>query len=540
VSGRDEPDQVVGGRPGSISRKAFLGLGGMSAAALLLSGMRLEGPLHALGARAAHGEAPPATLGYGKLVLKGDLWLPPQFNYQVISRQGQPQRFGGPTPGLFDGMGAFPDTGDGVNPTADTTILIRNHENRERPGEQKVVTGPGFEYDEATFAGCTKLVVRRSPVNKKDPLTGEPLYRYEVLDSFNIIGGTSTNCAGGEIPFQKWLTCEEVVKGPSGSSDSNPSSAPTAPKKHGYTFEVNAMSDGPVQALPITSAGRFEHEAAVWRESILYETEDRRIEADPVLGQIGSCLYRYKPDQSIGQSTNLAETTGPLEALKVKGVFHKNMDTEVEVGVPLAVEWVTVDDPDHDDDTNNRRDRVPGFTPTRIQAQDKGAAYFDRQEGMWVGQGGQGDSKIYFDCTEGGPNNLGQVWEYDPGRETLTLIYQSTSNLTLENPDNITIVPQTGDVLICEDSPGEQYLRGVTIDGEIYNFAKTQTNNTELCGACFDPDGNTLYVNQMGERGSLPNGPPGQQAVTYAIYGPFGDRAGANDKDFGTGRPPNK
>jgi uncharacterized protein len=526
----------IEGKPGPISRKAFLGMGGMSAAALVLSGT----PLGALGARAARGEAPPATLGYGPLVNKGDLWLPAQFNYQVISRQGDPQRFGGPTPGLFDGMGAFPDTGDGVNPTADTTILIRNHENRERPGEQKVVTGPGFEYDETTFGGCTKLVVRRNKTNRKDPVSGQTLYRYEVLDRFNIIGGTSTNCAGGEIPFQKWITCEEVVKGPSGSSDRDPSSTPTAPKKHGYIFEVNAMSDGPVQALPITSAGRFEHEAAVWRESILYETEDRRIEADPVLGQIGACLYRYKPDQSIGQSTNLAETTGPLEALKVKGVFHKNMDTEVEVGVSLAVEWVTVDDPDHDDDTNNRRDRVPGFTPTRIQAQDKGAAYFDREEGMWVGQGGQGDSKIYFDCTEGGPNNLGQVWEYDPGRETITLVYQSTNRETLENPDNITIVPQTGDVLICEDSPGEQYLRGVTIEGEIYNFAKTQTNNTELCGACFDPDGNTLYVNQMGERGSLPNGTPGQQAVTYAIYGPFGDRAGANDKDFGTGRPPNK
>jgi secreted PhoX family phosphatase len=526
----------IQGKPGRISRKAFLGMGGMSAAALVLSGT----PLGALGGRAARGEAPPSTLGYGKPVLKGDLWLPPQFNYQIVSRQGQIQRDGNPTPGFFDGMGAFPDTGDGVNPTADTTILIRNHENRERGGEQDVVVPPAFEYDSTTLGGCTKLVVRRRPVNKKDPVTRQPLYRYEVLDSFNILGGTSTNCAGGEVPFQKWITCEEVVKGPAGTTDL---SAPLTPKKHGYMFEVNAMSDGPVQALPITSAGRFEHEAAVWGGSVLYMTEDRRIEADPVLGQIGACLYRYIPDQSIGQSTNFAETTGPVEALKVKDVIHKNMDTEVEVGVPLAVEWVLVDDPDHDDDTNNRRDRAPGFTPTRIQAQDKGAAYFDRQEGMWVGQGGQGDSKIYFDCTEGGLNNLGQIWEYDPGRETITLVYQSADPARLENPDNITIVPQTGDVLLCEDSPSEQFIRGVTIDGEIYDFAKSQTNSTEFCGACFDPDGNTLYVNQQGDRGvdesgqPAPGVPPG---VTYAIYGPFGNRTGANDKDFGTGPGPNK
>ncbi len=91
------------------------------------------------------------------------------------------------------------------------------------------------------------------------------------------------------------------------------------------------------------------------------------------------------------------------------------MDAETEVGVPLEAEWVMVDEPDHNDDTDNRRDRAPGFIPTRIQAQGKGAAYFDREEGMRVGQGGRGDAKVYFDCTNDGPNDLGQVWEYDPG-----------------------------------------------------------------------------------------------------------------------------
>ena len=117
------------------------------------------------------------------------------------------------------------------------------------------------------------------------------------------------------------------------------------------------------------------------------------------------------------------------------------------IGVPYPVEWVTIDEPDHGDDTDNRRDRVPGFTPVRFQAQDKGAAMFDRQEGMWVGGG-----KVYFDCTDGGAQSLGQVWEYDAGRETLTLIYESTTPDLLKHPDNIVIVPQTGDMFLCEDS----------------------------------------------------------------------------------------
>ena len=98
------------------------------------------------------------------------------------------------------------------------------------------------------------------------------------------------------------------------------------------------------------------------------------------------------------------------------------VDTGRPIGIPYPVEWVTIDETDHEDDTDDRRERARGFTPVRFQAQDKGAAVFNRQEGMWVGGG-----KIYFDCSEGGAQNLGQIWEYDTARETLTLIYESTN-----------------------------------------------------------------------------------------------------------------
>ena len=173
----------------------------MTAAALMLG----NGPLQSLSARAALGQKMPSVTGYGPLVLKTDgqnrLFLPAEFNFQTIDRQGLPMRDGRPTPGVFDAMGAFSDTGGGVNPTGDTTTLIRNHENREQPGEIKVVTGPGFEYDETSFGGCTKLVIRqtRRPGTQGRADTIE----YEVVDKFAILGGTSTNCAGGELPFDK-------------------------------------------------------------------------------------------------------------------------------------------------------------------------------------------------------------------------------------------------------------------------------------------------------------------------------------------------
>lgn len=61
---------------------------------------------------------------------------------------------------------------------------------------------------------------------------------------------------------------------------------------------------------------------------------------------------------------------------------------------------------------------------------------------------------------------------------------------------------------------------------------RTATDGTEFCGGCFDPDGQTFYVNQQGERG----GPPDGRAVTYAIYGPFEKRFGNNGRNFGNGR----
>jgi uncharacterized protein len=151
---------------------------------------------------------------------------------------------------------------------------------------------------------------------------------------------------------------------------------------------------------------------------------------------------------------------------------------------------------------------------------------------MWAGPGsGTNGARIYFDCTTGGRSALGQVWEYDAGRETLTLIYESTSALTLENPDNVVIVPNTGDIFLQEDSSGTQFVRGLTRDGEIYDFCQTGTSTSEFCGGCFDPDGQTLYLNQQGTTGTLPFGPSGRQSTTYAIYGPFEKRSGNRSRN---------
>jgi uncharacterized repeat protein (TIGR03803 family) len=434
--------------------------------------MAVGGGLAALGAREAEGKLPERVQGYGRLVAMGALALPRGFSYKVISRQGDPMDDGNLTPGIFDGMGAFP----GPN---GNTVLIRNHENRRQLGEfpVKVPQAARYDQDPSYNAGNTKVVVDAN---------------LNVVESFAILGGTDTNCAGGQTPYGTWITCEEVVN--RGATDT----------PHGYIFEIDASASGPVRARPVTAAGRFVHEAVAWLDGTLYETEDRKDD---------SFFYRYIPVNPPGSGGNLADTSGVLQALKIKGVPNAFMDTFPRVGVPYEVEWVTITEPNPADDTDSSPQAVGE------QAKVQGAAIFDREEGIWVGGG-----KVYFDCTEGGAANLGQVYEFDPGGQTIKLIYQSASGKTLENPDNVVIVPKTGDIFLQEDSDPEHFVRGLTPDGKIYDFARTITNNTEFCGGCFSPDGSVFFLNQQGARGGTALGPTNQNAVTYAISGPFENR----------------
>lgn len=194
---------------------------------------------------------------------------------------------------------------------------------------------------------------------------------------------------------------------------------------------------------------------------------------------------------------------GTLRALRVEGRPNfntSNRPAAMVVGQEYQASWTGPLSPDPSSDT------------LRLEAQSKGSARFDRQEGIWVGNG-----RVYFACTSGGAAGAGQVFEYDPKRLTLTLLYESPGSEELESPDNLVVAP-TGDLLLCEDGNDPQFLRGLTQDGRIYDFARTESRNSEFAGACFDPQGKILFVNQQGSPAA---GGGGERAVTYAITGPW-------------------
>jgi hypothetical protein len=140
------------------------------------------------------------------------------------------------------------------------------------------------------------------------------------------------------------------------------------------------------------------------------------------------------------------------------------------------------------------------------------------------------DDRVYFDCTNAGVAGEGQIWELDPRANQLRLLFESPNSQVLSKPDNLVVLPvDEPELLLCEDhgaeaASGLPYIRGLTADGSIYDFARAKTNVTEFCGACFSPVSSpegrnvneaTLFVNQQGDP---PTSKPG---VTYAIRGPW-------------------
>jgi secreted PhoX family phosphatase len=440
---------------------------------------------------------------YGPLVPAGpELALPAGFHYVKFGVEGTPMSDGKLTPKAHDGMATFEfgrvredfedDDDDRSHGKQRRIRLVRNHEMR---GAGPAMGNPALAYDARGSGGTTTLeVLQEKDGSLACGSDGAPLVRDWVS-----LGGSHVNCAGGRTPWQSWITSEETFDAPSATGFQ---------KAHGYNFDVPVWADTQVQAIPLPRMGRFSHEAVAVdpRSGIIYETEDRRYRPRTA-ANLGAGFYRFVPD-SPGDVHH-----GVLEMLKVRGEPNYNTTSGQTVGQPLDVEWVLIDDPDPHPFTPD------GYDVYR-QGLGKGGAIFDRLEGCWYG-----DASIYFVVTNGGDAELGQVWQYRPrGHRSgvLTLIFESPGAEVLDGPDNICTTPRGG-LILCEDGDGQQYMRGLTARGEIFDFALNIYNDGEFAGACFSPNGRTLFVNIQGN--TSPNTPPGSDplalGMTFAIWGPW-------------------
>ena len=444
--------------------------------------------LHILMARRGFASPRDIRLGFGPLLAdpEGVIDLPDGFRYSIVSRFGDPMDDGLRVAGQPDGMAAFAGP-DGK------TILIRNHE--LDPAEFPL-RGPFGDQHENRGLIDPALLYDAGPPGGPPGIGGTSTVIYDtgaqrVERQFMSLAGTSRNCAGGPTPWGSWLTCEESVFLPDELHG----------KAHGYVFEVPASAEQKLaEPVPLKAMGRFFHEAVAVdpASGVVYLTEDRN----------EGLLYRFIPN--VPGRMREGGRLQALAAMETEGLDTRQWDPdarEIPLGARMRVRWIDLEDIDPEDDS------------LRFRGHTAGAAVFARGEGRWYGR-----RAIFFACTNGGRAGKGQIWKYYPSpREgaageasnpgVLELFVEPNDAGLIDNADNLTVAPW-GDLIVCEDGTGEDFLVGVTPKGEIYKFARNATGESEFAGATFSPDGTTLFVNIQG------------RGLTLAITGPWDRRDG--------------
>ena len=444
---------------------------------------------------------------YGPLRRSADLetglpliLLPEGFEYRTFSWAGDPMTDGAPTPDQHDGMGAIARRA-AATPRGDDRAQSRARRWQSDRLASRYDTSSGKTA--SCRAGHDDAPVPRQAVGSVEP----------------SLGGTIYNCAGGATPWGTWLSCEETLIDLTTQGG----------RRHGYVFEVRAQA-AETTAKPIIDMGRMKHEAVSIDPAtkIAYLTEDK---------PGNSCFYRFIPKDASGMPGSY-EAGGRLQAPRVIGRANADL-RRPDAGRSCTPSngW-----------TSSIRTPVPAVVPSmKSRGGDTGSGPFLQA----TAAGGVRMAKARVCChragkfyvvdSEAGVDRLaapghgdGAIWELDPAEGTLRAIFVAGRQLVADNIDNITVSPRGG-ILLCEDGdpvtdrygPGTRLI-GLTGEGDSYAFAKNNIRlgrkqlvtagkhvppndyrGEEWAGACFDANGEVLFVNIQ---------TPG---ITFAIWGPW-------------------
>ncbi|MGK2931857.1 MAG: alkaline phosphatase PhoX [Solirubrobacterales bacterium] len=378
-----------------LTRRDALKVGAGAAGGLAIAGGLLGRGLDAMAAPAVIGDGP-----YGPLQAPdaNGMMLPAGFTSREIARTGKAVVPGGKAfHALPDGMGTYK--------TADGGFILAT--NSEMP----------------YLAGIAETGTAAIRFDKN----------FKPVDYYDILTGTSLNCAGGVTPWGTWLSCEEV-----GNSSTLGSG--------GAVWECDPTGVKPQVKRP--KMGLFKHEATSIDPvgKVAYLTED--------LGD--GCLYKFTPRSYPDLSD------GKLEAALVDEVDGK-------------VTWLPINDPEN----------LRGIAP---RDQQPTASRFKRAEGMWYDEG-----VIYFATTQ--DDRVYALHCAEQELEVIYDGVALGEDAPLNDTDNVTVAAPSGDLFVCEDA-GDLQVCVISTEGEVAPFLQLpgETHmNSELTGPVFDPSGKRFY-----------------------------------------------
>ena len=255
----------------------------------------------------------------------------------------------------------------------------------------------------------------------------------QIADAYRILGGTSTNCAGGATPWGTWLSCEEF--------------------DGGRVWECDPTGQRPAVVRP--AMGVFSHEAAA------VDPEGRRIYLTEDDGE--GRFYRFTPEPWPDLSAGLLEVA--------------------TVGAGGRVTWTRVPDPS------------AGSRPTREQV--PGSTRFRRGEGIWFDSGvvyiaTTSDSRIHaYDAR----SEVMEVI-YDAGALTDPPLTE-VDNITVSKSGDLFVCEDEGgadpfDIAII--TPTREVTRFLKLTGPQHG---SEPASSEVAGVVFDPSGKRMYFSSQ-------------------------------------------